>query len=404
MVWKRIVQDDKMRKRITERIEGIADSLSKNKAYDSGLLGGEAGLSLYWKYLSIHSKDASHEDNFKNSVGLLTNAISNEPMDYTFCAGVSGILWTFAHLVNNNMLNDSFKKNIGEEIDEFLFESSIKDLQLGRNDYMHEGVGPILYFLERAENEFCRKSISKIIQEIHKTAHRFPEGFAWVEAGFLQVYDSKKYNLGLAHGIPSIIVLLTKVLQTRIDAEEVKKLLDGTINWLLDKKNVEGKNGLFPTTIPTEIPYTSRVGWCYGDLGISIALIQAAIATNNDDLKKESIKIGLNAAKRTHGYTGVRDVCLCHGASGNAHIFNRLYNYTGEQEFKEASLFWLNETLDFYERNGHFKNLVHFKKNGKKGVFKHKNGLLEGIAGVGLIFLASINDIEPKWDRSILLS
>ncbi len=31
-------------------------------------------------------------------------------------------------------------------------------------------------------------------------------------------------------------------------------------------------------------------------------------------------------------------------------------------------------------------------------------GLLEGIAGIGLILISIVSDIEPKWDRCLLLS
>ncbi|MFM7431585.1 MAG: hypothetical protein ACKO1F_17035, partial [Flammeovirgaceae bacterium] len=32
------------------------------------------------------------------------------------------------------------------------------------------------------------------------------------------------------------------------------------------------------------------------------------------------------------------------------------------------------------------------------------DGLLEGSAGIGLALLSAISDIEPKWDRCLLLS
>jgi hypothetical protein len=40
----------------------------------------------------------------------------------------------------------------------------------------------------------------------------------------------------------------------------------------------------------------------------------------------------------------------------------------------------------------------------KYGGWVAESGLLEGIAGIGLMLVSIVSDIEPKWDRCLFLS
>src|SRR5699024_10935192 len=89
----------------------------------------------------------------------------------------------------------------------------------------------------------------------------------------------------------------------------------------------------------------SRLAWCYGDLGIGMALYITARHLNNTDIERKSIDIlGSTISRRTQDITGVVDACFCHGTCGIGHIYNRLYNYTNISMFKDASIYWFNKT------------------------------------------------------------
>lgn len=40
---------------------------------------------------------------------------------------------------------------------------------------------------------------------------------------------------------------------------------------------------------------------------------------------------------------------VCHGSTGNAHIFNRFYQATGEQVFGDAAHYWMTRTFDYFD-------------------------------------------------------
>ena len=149
---------------------------------------------------------------------------------------------------------------------------------------------------------------------------------------------------------------------------------------------------------------SSRLAWCYGDLGISMALYQVSKVTDNKILEKLAIEVLLNASNRRNLVSEqVIDAGLCHGTAGIAHIFNRMYRNTGIEKFKETSDFWIEETLKMAKFDD---GLAGYKAwhTEKYGGWVNEYGLLEGIAGIGLALISAVSDIEPKWDECLLLS
>ncbi|HEX7277236.1 MAG TPA: lanthionine synthetase LanC family protein, partial [Acidimicrobiales bacterium] len=89
------------------------------------------------------------------------------------------------------------------------------------------------------------------------------------------------------------------------------------------------------------------------------------------------------AAARPIQDAGVVDAGLCHGAAGLLHVSNRLYQATGDERQAAAARRWLEPALTLPVAGA---------------------GFLEGRAGVGLALLAATTDVEPEWDRILLLS
>jgi hypothetical protein len=120
--------------------------------------------------------------------------------------------------------------------------------------------------------------------------------------------------------------------------------------------------------------------------------------------EREALAIARRAATRDGQECGVVDACFCHGSSGLAHIFNRLYHATHDEIFAAASRYWIDRTLQFRSPGDSAAGYL-FKSvdsNGNIG-FRPRYGVLEGIAGIGLGLLAAISTVEPCWDRIFLL-
>jgi hypothetical protein len=99
----------------------------------------------------------------------------------------------------------------------------------------------------------------------------------------------------------------------------------------------------------------------------------------------------------------VADASFCHGTAGIAHIYNRMYQSTGGNHYKLAARFWLNETLKMAMHNNGIAGYRYWYPSSEDN-YKDEPGLLEGAAGIGLVIMAAISDLEPVWDEALMLS
>ncbi|HKG93849.1 MAG TPA: lanthionine synthetase LanC family protein, partial [Gemmatimonadaceae bacterium] len=128
----------------------------------------------------------------------------------------------------------------------------------------------------------------------------------------------------------------------------------------------------------------TRSAWCYGYPGVAAALLAAARAAGEPGWERAATELALRAARRPPDECGVVDAGLCHGAAGLAQIYNRLWQATGDERLRRAATDWAHRALDF--------------------PVPDDPGLLVGAAGVALALLATVSDVEPEWDRVLLLS
>ena len=283
-----------------------------------------------------------------------------------------------------------------------------KNINKGDYDYLHKALGIGLYFLSKKENK-SSINIEYLLIKLERNAERDLNGLKW--KSFNQQENKEVYNLSLSHGIASIITFISQIYKNSIAVNNrTNKLLCEAVSFLLACKSIvpNSYNGsFFPSYVSANDGINksgSRLAWCYGDLGIGIALWQASQVLLNKEWAKIAIDVLLQTTLRQDpNKEHVIDAGFCHGSSGIAHIYNRMYQYTGNNAFKEAAIYWINDTLS----KATFSNgLAGYKAwhLPEHGGWVNESGLLEGIAGIGLVLLSTICEIEPKWDECFLLS
>jgi lantibiotic modifying enzyme len=178
--------------------------------------------------------------------------------------------------------------------------------------------------------------------------------------------------------------------------------------WLLARRNSPGFEACFGTmyTEAQSGPQASRLAWCYGDPGVAANLLLTARFLERADWEEVALEVGRSSAARTFEQSGVRDGGICHGGAGLAHLFNRLYQLTGDDSFADASRYWVDQTLGMrVEGDGiaGFRAWTSIGPNQELG-WRNEGGFLEGAAGIGLALLGTISSVEPAWDRILTLS
>ncbi|HEX3762686.1 MAG TPA: lanthionine synthetase C family protein [Kofleriaceae bacterium] len=245
-----------------------------------------------------------------------------------------------------------------------------------------------------------------ILDQLERLAQPMDRGLAWhTPPELLPVWQREQApqgytNLGLAHGIPGVIAILARYVTAGFDAPRARLLLDGAVDYLRSVAGPEAGNR-YAAWLPARPTWTSRVAWCYGDLGVAVALMSAAAATGRDDWRRTALELAHGMAARPFEASQVVDGGLCHGAAGVAHLFNRLAQATGDPELAAAADTWFAHTLAIRRPDG-IAGYPRALYNEGNPVWEPCADLLNGSIGVALALHAAISPIEPAWDQLLL--
>lgn len=400
-----VLQD---REKIHNKIEQIRSELINKKfeeKKDISLMGGLTGeLLFYNSYCSyIGGISPEIEDRIIGTVNKVI-ADMNDGYGYsTYSGGLAGVRWGIHFLNKSNFLeieeDDSLMK-----MDEYLNAEMIHFIATNDYDYLHGAIGIALYFLERFyDSEHYQGYVREFVKQLISKSVCLSEGrIAWKISPPKDNGSPDEFNLGLSHGIPSIIVFLTKCIKKGVLEDRISDCLNSTVKFLLDSKLEQSSISKFSHSSSDTRP--SRLAWCYGDLGIASSVWQAGLAMNNEEWKNEAIQIMLfNAARKNIEINGVKDAGFCHGTSGVAHIFNRFYKETGNVVFNESRNYWLDQTLQMAKFPD---GLAYYKAWQIEDGWQNQYDLLNGITGIGLSLLGFMRDdiSDLNWDACLLLS
>lgn len=369
---------------------------------DISLLSGLSGINI-----AIYNlKSKNYKSNIIKNTEKILFEINNGFSVHTHCLGISGFLWSLKYFIGKGMLNAE-ENDITGEFNSFLYKRMKEDMENNNLDFLHGAIGLGLFFLNDSSNKNSLNYVKELIDKIEELSIIDSKGgLKWRSVVFIDRTPKEVYNLGLSHGISSIIAFLTKTYSCGVSKSKSKRLLKGAIKYLLSNKNdIEKNNCYFPSWISDdEENRSSRLSWCYGDLGIAVTLYNASEVLKNVELKKFSLKVLYQSAlRRDLENEFVLDAGLCHGTSGIAHIFYRMYWNTKDEVFKEAASFWFKKTLEMSKFSDGLAGYKVFRSE-EHGGYINDYGILEGIAGIGLAINSWISQTEPQWDECILLS
>ena len=388
--------------KIREIAESIITSIEQNDLMleDNGLYFGDGGVLLFLSHYLRYSEDARVKSVFDKYTESFLEKISNNLFTHTFCSGISGVFYLL-RFVNQYKFLDIEISEAESSYESFLNKRLEIEFMKKNHDFMHGALGIGFYFLENL-NKQTSKSLHKLVDQLEIGSIKTSNGRKWES---LYAYDEYKYDFGLAHGMSSIIIFLSKILKIGINGSKAFSLLTDAVNLIISDQIDHTKyNSHFPDSEYPEQSkiHGSRLAWCHGDLGICLALWQAGRITCN----KQWTSIAINVLKKTTlrkdlNKNGVIDAGFCHGASGIAQIFLRMYHETLHIDFLNASNYWIAQTLNMAIFND---GAASYKTLGDNNNWIIDHTLLTGISGIGLVLISSLGSIyTSEWDKIFLL-
>lgn len=364
-----------------------------------GLLDGSTGAALFYAYYSALTGRDEHLDRVHRIVSEAMDALATRALAPAHCGGIAGIAWCLHHLVERGLVEAA--DDVFAAVDDVLCRALVHDVHVGARDVLHDGLGAMLYLGERAAAPGVRASLVTALEELERSATRDERGVRWIDE------RTQTYNLGLAHGNPGILALVAHLHRSGVAPARTATLLADGVRWLRSTRFPDpGAGSHFPTAVDACGHAThltaSRLGWCYGDLGVAVSFLDAGVALDDRTLVADAVELlHHTSARRTAEDGQVNDAALCHGSMGIAQIYRRAYHVTADPTLLAAADRWIDHGLALGTWADGAAGFKYCMAHG----YVPMCSLLQGVAGIGLALIAAIGPAsESAWDRSLLLS
>ncbi len=355
-----------------ELLHHIDRALRESAEVRPGLLDGDAGRALFRAYYFQLTGDDDQIDLLHALVERCLAAVATGVASRSHCSGLAGIGWGLQHLAALGMIDaaDAF-----DELDRVLLPWVIADLDAGRSDFLHDGVGALLYAIERLPTPAARACVEAALDRLER------------------VYRAAPLDLGLAHGAAAALVLASHADERGVACQPLLRRLTELVR--------AARSPCGPSLYPALAgdPEPSRLGWCYGDLAIASALWRAGTRLGDTAVLAAARELLVHTLAHRDADNGkIADVSLCHGSMGVSHMYRRAALATGDGGWLVGADRWLAHTLSLAARpHGLDFHLL------SRDVAC--DDLLQGTAGVGLALIAALDPTTaPAWDRCLLLS
>lgn len=362
---------------------------------DLSLLSGELGSLLFLSYYSLLYPEKNKCITIEYKFDLYFEKLISTVLPFTYCNGISGVLFYLRFAEKNLCFNIDYT-DIKNHYSQYLYESMNSSFNNCNYDFLHGAMGIALCQMDDY------KFIEAAINGLERNAIVEGKKMKWIS--ILDENKNKGFNISLSHGISSIIIILCRIYNETINSQQIKVLITGAVNYILSQKINQKSHGcFFPIqSLENSVPIQKgRLAWCYGDLGVALALWKAGNTLKNESWKAMSIEImSISMDRKIPGNTLVTDAGLCHGSAGIAMIYRYMYYETENTLFLDTSDYWISITLKMARFSD---GLAGYKT--WNGEYKNDYSLLTGISGIGLMLLSVKADSQSffKWTELLLL-
>lgn len=362
-----------------------------------GLLEGKLGVMVFLSYYKKYKNDPQVDTTVDALWESYLSGIPYESLGYNYADGLCGLFSTL-EILRQDGIYEADSVDAADELAPYILTMMAKDMSTGCFDLFYGFIGAGLFALKLSKPEI----LLPIVETLQQQAIYDGDSIKWHST---IPYDSvKTFNISMPHGMSSIIIVLSKAYVYN-KSTHIRELIVGAVNYMLKQElNTELYASMFPmTSIESQREmYSSRLAWCYGDLCVALALWQAGKALNIEQWKNKAIQIFKhNINRRNESDTLIHDGIICHGAAGVAQIYRRMFLETQIVEFEQAASYWTDQTIKY----SMFKDGFAGYKTARHTTFFNSIGFLEGIAGIGLSFLASKDPLSySSWDQLLLIS
>ncbi|HYG61907.1 MAG TPA: lanthionine synthetase C family protein, partial [Thermoanaerobaculia bacterium] len=379
---------------LAEEIARALDSappVRRRPAERASLAAGLPGRIVFLGYLERCRPGRGWGDRAVELLEQAMEEIAGLPVEYGLYSGFTGLAWVLEHF--HGWLVDE-EDDPGEEIAAAVEKVLRSPLSPWEFDLISGAVGMGVYALERLPRPGAGECLRGAVEHLAAAAERrdgtavWPTPPGWVPEDRRERFPGGYVVTGLAHGVAGVAAFLGEALAAGLPT---RPLLDEAVRWLLAAKLPPGPGPVYPYEVaPGDPGRPTRLAWCHGDPGVAAGLLVAARRAGEAAWENEALALARQAAARSAGEVSIIDAGLCHGSAGLAHIFNRLYQGTGDPTLGDAARFWIDRTFDLRRPGEGVAGFLAWENDdAMRQDWRAEPGFLTGAAGVGLALLAA---------------
>lgn len=398
---------------LCEVIDGTSAGRAIPIAYrnnDEDLVSREAGVAVCLAYMAGSLESSRYRQAAEQAMALAEARVASTPRPPTLFSGFVGVAWALDTVAREIGAPETIDVDTFREVDDVLLQYVARGTTAIPYELANGLVGLGVYALRRLPNRSALACAEAVIRGLAAKADVTEIGLAWpAEDPATREADpsSPTYHLGVAHGLAGAIAFLSGAYTNGVLVPKTRALLEGAVAFLLAHRQRNGR-GAFARSVKRGNPNGSvDLSWCWGDPGISLALLQASRATSNSAWEDIAIEVAHSLAVRAkeEAWNWFSDCSLCHGIAGLGHILNRFYHATGDGQLGEAARYWFRVTLKARQSRavGGFRFQIKRDAAGRTR-WRESASLLVGSAGVGAALAAACSEQTPLWDHALLMA
>jgi class I lanthipeptide synthase len=399
----------------------------------AGLWGGYAGLAALAASLDTVEPGCGWD-----SIGFdhLRRAVRGMEAEQSPAIGMAGLtgLATAASLLSRHgrrydTLLTTLESAIVERVEHMsqgVLRSRPHGAPVGLFDVITGLAGAGRYLLSRAQSAPCRRALETLLcalvylsEEDADAVPHWHTTFHHSTDNLRRVYPDGHVNLGMAHGIPGPLALLSLSASQGVEVtgqhDAIVRIADRIVQaqcsdeWgvgfpVATSKLTVCKEGMSADLqnmrANANAAAPARAAWCYGPPGVARALWLAGVASGRSEYRDLALAAMTAVFKRPIPNRRIDAPTLCHGVAGLLQITLRFARDGAGEIFSNAVQELTAQLLDAHEPDSRF-GYRDLKPSGQR---TDNPGLLEGAAGVALVLLATATSAEPIWDRILMLS
>lgn len=364
-------------------LKNIADSLEQNvdKVVSIDLKRGKLGLSLFYMLYGEYTGEQHYLDKAGSFIEDALGALSSNYSSFKLNLELSELGRYVAYLNRVHQL-DLEVADLYDFLDDF-HTTNLND-NIDRRDY-DPFTGSLLngyYFLSRLPDAHAAKQVEKVVQQLDSLAVPTDDGgLYWISS----LHQKNEVFLGLSHGSAAVILFLEKAMRAGIAPDVCRRVMKGAITYIMANRFTQpGMHSLFPTIVGEQ--EETPLCWCYGDLGVGIALERAGILLGEPVYRVYAEQIFRNALnRRSFETTRMGDASLCYGAAGTHVLFLQYAATNSDPVFKEAADYWYERIFTYQQDN---VDTCGFKAMFNQHYPETNVCFIEGISGIGITIIA----------------